>query len=477
MDFDGDFVIRHGGQRLPTEPGLTVVNPATREPVATVPDVSRDQLDRAVAAARAAFPGWRGTALEERQRIVKAMAARLAAHADAFARLLTREQGKPLSEAQYEIGASIHWLSEVAGQSPPVEVVADDAERRIETRHVPLGVVGGIVPWNFPMSLAIWKIAPALVTGNTLILKPSPFTPLTLMKFVELVDDLLPPGVLTIVTGGDRLGPWITEHPGIDKISFTGSTQTGRAIMRSASETLKRVTLELGGNDPAIVLPDADVDTVVPRLFWAAFTNNAQFCLAAKRIYVHDGLYDRFADAFAAYARAVRSGNGADSGTQMGPIQNEPQFRRVAQMLADARSEGVRFLTGGDVEESPGYFIPVSIADDPPEGSAVVREEAFGPILPLLRYSSIDEVVRRANDSIYGLGASVWGADLALAQQVADRLEAGTVWINTIHELSPAFAFGGHKQSGIGVENGIAGLLEYTNAKTVIVNKQPVAAS
>ncbi|WP_338420393.1 aldehyde dehydrogenase family protein [Sphingomonas profundi] len=446
-----------------------VINPATEAAVARVPDASQAQLDEAVDAARRAFPGWRATALPERQALVRRLGERIGAETEWLARILTTEQGKPLADARIEIGAAAYWLIEVAGQDVPVEIVTDTPERRIETRHVPLGVVAAIVPWNFPVGLAAWKIAPALVTGNTLVLKPSPFTPLSTLAIGEIARDILPPGIFNVISGGDRLGPWITAHPGIDKVSFTGSTATGRAIMRSAADDLKRITLELGGNDAAIVLEDADVEALAPRLFWAAFANNAQFCLATKRMFVHEAVYDRLAAALIAYAATVVVGDGAAEGTQIGPIQNPAQYRRIVAMLDAARAGGIRFLAGGTVTPGTGYFAPISIADNPPDNAPIVAEEAFGPILPLLKFGSDDEVVARANASIYGLGASVWGRDPARLQAIADRLEAGTVWINTIHELAPHLAFAGHKQSGVGVENGLAGLLAYTNPQTLVV--------
>jgi len=288
----------------------------------------------------------------------------------------------------------------------------------------------------------------------------------------ELSRDVLPPGVLNVISGSDRLGPWLTAHVGVDKVSFTGSTQTGKAIMKSAATDLKRLTLELGGNDPAIILEDADVETLAPKLFWAAFANNAQFCLATKRMFVHEAVYERLASALVKYSNTIRIGDGFDPTVQLGPIQNKRQFDRIRSLLSEARADGINFLVGGDVQDGRGYFVPISIADNPPDDARIVVEEAFGPILPLLRFGSTEEVVRRANNSIYGLGASVWGRDLSNAKTVAEQLEAGTVWINTIHELSPGIAFGGHKQSGIGVENGVAGLLEYTNSQTVVVNRE-----
>lgn len=455
------------GQMVEAEQTFDAINPADETVLAHVPDMSLAQLDETIAAAQAAFDGWRATPVEERKALLRGLAGAIAADSERLARLLTLEQGKALGDSLMEIQAASYWLDRTCELDIPVDVHVDTDERRIETRHVPIGVVAGIVPWNFPVGLAAWKIGPALLAGNTLILKPSPNTPVTTLAIAELAKDIFPAGVLNIVSGSDRLGPWLTQHPGIDKISFTGSTATGRAIMSEAGNRLKRITLELGGNDPAIVLEDADVEALAPRLFWAAFTNNAQFCLASKRMYVHEKVYDRTAKALVDYARTVMVGDGMSEGTQLGPIQNRKQFERIVNLLDDACSEGIEFFIGGKVEAGKGYFVPVSIADNPPETSAIVAEEAFGPILPLLRFSSDDEVVARANASIYGLGASVWGAD-GHAQAVAERLEAGTVWINTIHELDPGIAFAGHKQSGFGVENGLGGLLEYTTPQTLV---------
>jgi aldehyde dehydrogenase (NAD+) len=274
--------------------------------------------------------------------------------------------------------------------------------------------------------------------------------------------------VLNTISGGDALGPWLTAHPGIDKVSFTGSTATGRKVMQSASATLKRVTLELGGNDPAIVLPDADVEALAERLFWAAFANNGQICIATKRMYVHAGVYDRLKQALVAYAGTVKVGNGAEQGTQLGPINNAVQYRRVLDLIADARAQGYTFLTGGEAPEGPGYFVPVTILDNPPEDSRIVQEEQFGPVLPLLRFDDIEDAIARANASEYGLGASVWGSDEDAALAVAQRIASGTVWINETQHLSPLAAFGGLKQSGLGIEGGVEGLLEYTSAQTIV---------
>ncbi|HEX9284698.1 MAG TPA: aldehyde dehydrogenase family protein [Nitrospirales bacterium] len=477
MEFKSEFTMTIDGKAARSAETFKVINPATEEVIAEVPDISREQLDETIAEARKAFPRWKATPLTKRQAAVTAIGERLAEREEDFARLLTTEQGKPLADARREVSLAADWLRAVARQEPAIEVVADTPERLIETRHVPIGVVCALVPWNFPLLLAAFKIAPALVTGNALILKPSPFTPLTSLKLGELTRNLLPPGVFNIISGGDRLGPWMTEHPGIDKVSFTGSTATGRAIMRSASVNVKRITLELGGNDPAIVLKDANVEKSIPKLFWSAFMNNGQMCIASKRIYVHESIYERFAHGMVEYAKTVRMGNGAEDGVQLGPVQNKSQYDRLCKLLSECKSAGISFLLGGEVPHTgKGYFIPIAIADNPGDASRLVTEEAFGPVRPLLRYSTTEEVVRRANDSIYGLAASVWGTDLDGAQKVADQIEAGTVWINTGQELLPTHVFGGQKQSGLGVENGVAGLLEYTNPQTLVRNKVALEA-
>ncbi|MGW5147914.1 aldehyde dehydrogenase family protein [Rhodococcus koreensis] len=473
-----EFPMTINGQSATAQDTAPVYNPATTEVIAHVPVATSDQLDEAVAAAQAAFIGWSATPLAERQAIVSAIGDRLEAHAEEFLALLTAEQGKPRPMAEWEVYGSVAWFREIAKQSLPEEVLEDTAERRVISRHTPLGVVGAIVPWNFPILLAVWKIAPALVAGNTIIVKPSPFTPLCDLKLVELMQDLLPAGVLSAVSGDDELGKRITAHPGIAKIAFTGSTETGKHVMRSAAGTLKRVTLELGGNDPAIVLPDVDPAKVAPQIFWAAFQNNAQFCNAAKRIYIHDDVYDAVRDELVAYARTVVVGNGAAAETQLGPIQNLPQLQKVQEYFDDCTANGYTFALGGQIDPNAGgWFVPVTLVDSPPEDSRLVAEEPFGPILPLLRWTDESDVIARANNTVWGLGATVWGEDLEAIERIGRRLEAGTVWLNEVHQYSPHQVFGGHKQSGIGAENSLHGLAEYTNHQTITLNKVPDAVS
>ena len=475
---DADFVMTIDGHPAVSQDTEPVFNPATRELLTTVPSATHEQLDAAVEAAGAAFAPWAATDLSRRQAILSSIGDRLEAHAEEFMALLTAEQGKPRAMAEWEVYGSVAWFREIAKQSLPEEVVEDTKERRVISRHTPLGIVAAIVPWNFPILLAVWKIAPALLTGNTIIVKPSPFTPLCDLKLVEIVQDLLPPGVLSAVSGGDELGKWMTDHDGIAKVAFTGSTETGKHVMRSAAGTLKRLTLELGGNDPAIILGDVDPQKVAPQLFWAAFQNNAQFCNAAKRLYIHDSVYDEVRDALVEYARTVVVGDGAHPDTQLGPIQNEPQYRKVAEYFEDCRANGYTFALGGHIDSGArGWFVPVTLVDNPPEDSRLVTEEPFGPILPLLRWSDERDVIRRANNTPWGLGATVWGQDLEAIQRIGRQLEAGTVWLNEVHQYSPHQVFGGHKQSGIGVENSLHGLAEYTNHQTITLNKASEAVS
>ncbi|MBW8811877.1 MAG: aldehyde dehydrogenase family protein [Caulobacterales bacterium] len=459
-----------GGELVSADETIEIVNPATGAAFATAPRASRGDLDRAVAAAVAAQKLWRRTPIDERRARLRAAAERLRGHSAEAGRLFTLEQGRPLPLAEYEITGAAAWLEAVAAMDLPVEVTEDSAARRIEVHHEPLGVVCAIVPWNFPVALAVWKIAPALLAGNTMVLKPSPFTPLCMLKIAELLREVLPPGVLNVISGGDELGPWMTAHEGFAKISFTGSTATGKRVMEAAAKDLKRVTLELGGNDAAIVLADVDVDKVAARIFQGAFFNSAQLCVATKRLYVHEAVYDRLRDALVALATEARVGDGLEPGVAFGPIQNRPQYERVLALIEDARASGLTVLQGS-APQGQGYFVPLTIVDDPPETARVVTEEAFGPVLPMMRFTALDEVIRRANDSEYGLAGAVWSGDVAKAVEVAHALETGTVWINENLHLPPHTPFGGHKQSGFGVENGQSGLLEFTRAKSIYISK------
>jgi acyl-CoA reductase-like NAD-dependent aldehyde dehydrogenase len=468
MDFYGDYVMTIDGSSPQAAATFEVVNPAMAAAFAQAPDCTREQLDGAVAAAQLAFDGWSRTSIEARRERLLAAADTLLLHKDDLARLFTREQGRPFAGAVAEIESAAAWLQGVTALSPPVHISEDSATQFIETRYVPLGVVGAITPWNFPVVLAMWKIGPALLAGNTMVLKPSPFTPLCTLKIGELFRPIFPPGVFNVISGGDELGPWMTSHPGIRKISFTGSTATGRRVMASAAGDLKRLTLELGGNDAAIVMPDVDLDQVAPQIFHGAFFNSAQICIATKRLYAHDAIYDGLRDRLVKIAAETKIGDGAEQGTDLGPIQNKRQFERVKALLDEARDSGLALIQGEAVP-TQGYFVPVTIVDNPPESAPVVQAEAFGPILPMLRFSDVDDVIARANASEYGLAGAVWSKDIDAAVAIARRLETGTVWINQNLNVRPDTTFAGHKQSGFGSEHGIDGLLEYMAPQTVYV--------
>ncbi|QTD54580.1 aldehyde dehydrogenase family protein [Parasphingorhabdus cellanae] len=465
------------GEMISTSDMLDVVNPANEEVIGQVPSCGEAELNQAVAAARAAFLAWSKKSIEDRRAVVQAISATIKENSDELFRLLTAEQGKPHAQAQGEImGASM-----MAGAQSTLdlddEINEDSEERLSRTRRVPVGVVGGIVPWNFPVMMAVQKIAPALLSGCTIVLKPSPFTPLTTLRLAELIKDVAPAGVVNIITGEDSLGPLITGHPDIDKITFTGSTATGKKIMEGASKDLKRITLELGGNDASIVLPDANVEKVAEQLFWSSFTNAGQICVAAKRIYIHEDIYDELSAAIAEYAKHVKVGDGAQQGTAVGPIQNKKQYDRVIELVQDAKDNGYKFLVGGDHDpDVPGYYMPITILDNPPEDARIVAEEQFGPVMPLMKFSTEDEVIQRANDSEYGLAGAVWTANPDKGVEIAEQLETGTVWVNEFLHLSPFAPFGGHKQSGFGAEYGKEGLLEFTYPQVITVKKDNVPA-
>jgi len=472
MDMMSGFEMTINGRGVAgTDGTFDVFNPATGQAFESAPECSESQLDEAVKSSRAAFPAWRATPIEERAALLFKAGEVLMAHAEEMGRLFTREQGRPVEQATQEVQGAAQWLQAVSVMRPPVHISEDSDTQFIETKYVPLGVVCAIAPWNFPISLAVWKIAPALLAGNTMVLKPSPFTPLCTLKMAELFRDVFPAGVLNVITGGDRLGPWMTAHPGFNKISFTGSTATGKRVMESASKDLKRLTLELGGNDAAIVLPDVDLDDVAQKIFFGAFFNTSQICIATKRLYVHEDVYEGLRDRLVAIAKATKVGDGADQGTNLGPIQNQRQYERVLDLIDDAKTNNLTLLEGADVPEGEGYFIPITIVDNPPEASRVVQEEAFGPILPMLKFEDIDDVIDRANASEYGLAGAVWSKDTDKAVEIARRMETGTIWVNQNLNLRPDTPFAGHKNSGFGAENGEDGLLEFMAPQAVYVAK------
>ncbi|KAL4982219.1 Aldehyde/histidinol dehydrogenase [Aspergillus falconensis] len=459
------------GQLTSTSNTRHSLNPATKQQNPAVPISTSEDLDAAVSAAKAAFKPWSRTTYEDRRKACLAYADTLEANKDALAALLTQEQGKPLDQAAVEVGMAVTWTRQLPTIEIPENVIQDKEECKIVQRYTPLGVAAAIVPWNFPVLLAVGKMIPAVYTGNTVIVKPSPFTPYCGLKLAELAIPHFPPGVIQALSGGDDLGPMITEHPGIDKISFTGSTATGKRVMASASKTLKRVTLELGGNDAAIVCDDVDIDKVVPNLAILSFLTSSQICMMIKRLYVHEKIYDAFLQKFVAFVSNFKVGAGTQEGVFIGPVQNEMQYEKAKNLFASIKSENLTPALGGTITESDGYFIPPTIIDNPPESSRVVQEEPFAPILPVLKWSDEDDVIARANASDSALAASVWSPDMERAQRIAGQLAGGSVWVNSHFEVSPFAPFGGHKSSGIGVEWGLTGLLGYCNSQTVWVKK------
>lgn len=455
---------------------IEVINPALGEVFATVQAAQPEHVDAAVAAAREAFPSWSMLPDVERKSLMHALGATLEMNMTELMELVTLETGKPLQGLDnvgsgMELGGAIAWTHVTADFVLEPQLVQDNAEARIEIHRKPLGVVASITPWNWPLMIAIWHVIPALRVGNTVVLKPSEYTPVATTRFAELANTILPPGVLNLVTGGPEIGVAISSHPDINKIVFTGSTRTGKRIMESAAASLKRLTLELGGNDAAIVLPDVDVKAVAPKLFGAGFHNNGQTCACLKRLYVHESQYEELCGELARFASEVKVGSGLDPQTQLGPVQNRAQLDIVSALAADARKQGGRFLSGGKAREGKGYFFEPTIVAGLSNGTRLVDEEQFGPILPVIMYRDVDDAIRMANDNPNGLGGSVWSTDIRRATEVGKRLECGTVWINEHGAVQPDAPFGGVKQSGIGVEFGKQGLEEFTSIQTVKIMK------
>lgn len=449
---------------------LPVIDPALGEAFAECPNASPAQLDDAVAAATRAFATWQHSTCEARRALLHAVADRIEQNAPELAEIIVREQGKPLALAHVEVGGAVAWTRATAALELPVELIEDRPGKRIELHRRPLGVVGSITPWNWPLMIAVWHIMPALRAGNAVVIKPSELTPLNTLRLVELIDEVAPPGLVNAVAGGGALGREISGHPGIQKIVFTGSTRTGQDIMRNAADTLKRLTLELGGNDAGIVLPGTDIGAIAEGVFGSAFLNMGQTCAALKRLYVHESQYEDMCRHLVAIAARQKVGNGLDEGTSFGPIQNRDQFERVCELVEDARAAGARILCGGEPLPGKGYFYPPTLVADIADGTRLVDEEQFGPVLPVIRYRDVDEAVRLANASTNGLGGSVWSGDPEAARAVANRLECGTVWINGHAEVLPHCPFGGCKMSGFGVEFGLEGLLEYTRPQLLNIN-------
>lgn len=453
-----------GGSTMP------VINPATEEVLADCPRASESQLHEAVAAAKEAFPAWSNTDIGVRKQAILTIADVVEANADELAKLLTEEQGKPLADSTAEVFGLAFFCRHFTTLDLPVEVLDDSEGRKVEIHRQPLGVVGAIIPWNFPLMLMAFKLPAALIAGNTMVIKPAPTTPLSTLRIAELIKDLLPPGVVNVITDHNDLGAELTTHPDVRKISFTGSTATGAKVMAGAAELLKRITLELGGNDAGIVLKDVDPKEAASKLFHAAFQVTGQVCVAIKRLYVHEDIYDDMCSELAKIADQTLIGNGLIEGTQLGPLNNKMQFDRVLELIEEAKKDG-NVIAGGEAPQQPGFFIRPTIVRDIKEGSRLVDEEQFGPVLPVLKFSQDDEVVARANASAWGLGASVWSSDLEKAYDMAAKIDAGTVWINKHAEIDPMIPLCGSKQSGMGQELGQEALVEFTQMKIINMDK------
>ncbi|WP_413249408.1 aldehyde dehydrogenase family protein [Sinomonas flava] len=438
-----------------------ILDPATGERVGFAPLHTVEDLEAAIAAATAAQPSWAAAGHGARSAALLAAADAVDAHAEELARLLSQEQGKPLNgpNARFEVGACAAWLRAAATTVLEPETVVDDGTTRAVLHYRPLGVVGAIGPWNWPLMITVWQIAPALRMGNTVVVKPSSYTPLSVLALVRVLNQALPAQVLAAVAGDRQVGAALAGHPAIAKVMFTGSTGAGKAIIHSSAETVKRLTLELGGNDAGIVLPDADPAAIAEGLFWGAFINTGQTCAALKRLYVHTDIYEDVCTALAAYAATVPMGVGLDEASLLGPVQNRAQYDTVAVLVQAARDAGARILTGGTPDpDAPGFFYPATLVADIDNDNPLVREEQFGPALPIIEYTDLDQAVAMANDVEVGLGASVWSADADAARAVAARLDAGTVWVNSHGTVHPMAPFGGAKQSGYGLEFGVEGL-------------------
>jgi acyl-CoA reductase-like NAD-dependent aldehyde dehydrogenase len=466
-----DFNLLIDGELAQAAQSMKVVNPAEGHVFAECPAAGRDELDRAVAAARRSFPAWRDAGFDTRAERIRALAAALREHQQRLGELLTREQGKPLNQSLAEIDRGAAQSEGMTTIEIPVQTLIDDDQRQIELRYRPLGVTSIITPWNAPVNLALGPLVSALYTGNTVVLKPSPYTPLTTLKLGELMRAVFPAGVVNVLAGGDELGQWMTEHADIDKISFTGSVATGKKVLASAAGTLKRVTLELGGNDPAVIMEDVDPKAIAKKVFFASFVNTGQVCMAIKRIYAHEKIYDALCEALVEEAKNAKVGNGLDPDTQLGPLQNKMQYEKVIAILEDTKRQGATILCGGEVPKGPGYFLPPTLVTDIDENSRLVREEQFGPIVPILKYSDLEDAIRRANDTRYGLSGSVWTKDTKRGKEIAARLEVGTAWVNQHRATSAFVPFGGAKESGYGRQYSILGLTGYMEPEVISVAK------
>ena len=465
------FSLTIGGRSVPADRAYDVKNPATGEVVASCPEGSVELLELAVKHAREALPAWSRLADAERAQALLRVADVIEQHVTELSHLVTREQGKAQSGpgANLEAGGCIAWTRVTAGLTLTDETIQDDAQGRIVLHRKAVGVVGSITPWNWPLLIATWHLMPALRVGCTVVIKPSPYTPLSTLRLIELMNTVLPPGVVNVVTGDAEVGNRMVSHPDIAKIVFTGSTATGKGVMRRGADTLKRLTLELGGNDAGVVLPNTTIEPLLERLFWGCFINGGQTCAALKRLYVHEDQYEEIVAKFSDYVAKIPVGNGMDAATLIGPLTNQMQLDKVASYVDEARSRGARIVVGGKRTGGPGFFYPLTVVADATDDMLLVKEEQFGPAIPILKYRRIEDAITRANALDVGLGGSVWADSTEEAARWADELECGTVWVNQHGALHPLAPFGGVKGSGVGVEFNLDGLREYTTLQVMNV--------
>lgn len=464
------YSLMSGGEKLATTDTFSVINPSTMATVDESPKATVENLNTIIKEAKKAFSSWSAVPYAKRQQYLNQIADALETHSQELANIITQEQGKPIGASlgsMFEMGGAVAWTRYTASLELPVKVLQDDANRHIELHRRPIGVVASITPWNWPVLIAIWHIIPAILAGNTVVCKPSPYTPLSTLRMIEIMNSILPKGVVNSISGGDELGAAISDHPDIDKIVFTGSTETGKKVMSSSAKNLKHLTLELGGNDAGIVLGDCNPDEIAPGLFWGAFINNGQTCAAMKRLYVHRSIYNEVCDSLTAFAKSVKMGDGFAEGAELGPIQNKMQFDIVNQLVKTSIQQGGKVLLGGPLDSEDSLFFPITLVAVENNKNALVQNEQFGPALPIIPFDTVEEAIKLANDSSAGLGGSVWSNDKASAAEIAGQMECGTVWLNKHGEIQPNAPFGGVKSSGLGVEFGEEGLLANTTIQCI----------
>jgi acyl-CoA reductase-like NAD-dependent aldehyde dehydrogenase len=467
------------GQLVGSERTFESLNPATGEVLGLAPISTAEQVKAAIASARAAQPAWAARPDAERKALMMQVAETIKRNAPYLAEWVTREQGKPLGGlgpdqvpgARFEVWGCEVWTQVPASLDLPVEVVFEDDTRRDEVHRKPFGVVAAIAPWNWPLLIAVWQMIPSIRAGNTVVIKPSEYTTIGTLELVRLIGEVLPKGVINTVSGPGEVGSWLVSDPGIDKIMFTGSGPTGAKIAEAAARNMVPTTMELGGNDAAIMLPDADPKAMAMGLFWGAFINMGQTCACAKRLYVHESLFEPTVQALKELAEAMPMGNGMNEGMVMGPIQNKMQYDKVVSLVESAKKAGANIVCGGAPKGGPGYFYPLTLVTGLKDGDRLVDEEQFGPVLPIIKYSNVEDAITSANRLDAGLGASVWSSDIEKAKQVAGRIQAGTVWINQHGMIHPMVPFGGAKGSGYGVEFGLEGLKSVTRPQVISVKK------